>query len=93
MGCVEAIVEPGRERQNDATMVTGRQLLEAPVFLVQADSMSLWEMKSPMPQFLAAPYLFDVEESPAAALEKVGRIDVLPGDLDGEADQDLSNLT
>lgn len=48
--------------------------------------------KSQAHQVLAIPYHADFEESPAVASEEVESIEVIAGNLDGEADLDLAYL-
>lgn len=77
MHCVEETVDPGRERQNDGTEMVDREVPEVPGIFLEADSMSLSEESSQVRSILATRHPADLQESLAAAREKVRSIDVL----------------
>lgn len=60
---------------------------------LDGESVSLAEVKQQVRPFLAARYPDELEESPAAAPEEGRSTDVLAGDLEGEANGDLTDLT
>lgn len=93
MRCVEATFEPGRTPLSDGEVQADRKHPEKPSTLVVGESMSPSKAKLQVRQLLAARYPANLEESLVAALEEVASIDVLVGDLKGEADWDLSDLT
>lgn len=65
---------------------------EVPVILVEGESLSLPESKTQVRQFLAVLDPFDLEAPPAVAPQELPSIDLLAGDLEGEAGCDLSNV-
>lgn len=89
---LEAKVEMGRKRQNDSAMLAVCTLPLIPVIFLEGEPIYLSEARSQVRKLLATHYLLDLEKSPVVAPEEVATIDVLAGDLDGEANLDLANL-
>lgn len=91
--CVEATVEPCRGPLYDGALLVDHKLLKVPVIFVNGESMFLSEANFQVLQFLASLYLAHLEDSLAAAPVKLASIAILAGDLEGDADQDLADLT
>lgn len=68
-------------------------LLEIPVIFVEEASICLSEAQLQGRQFLAAEYPANVKESLVAASQELTSIEVLAGDLEGEDDWDLNDMT
>lgn len=89
----EATVEPGRNCLNNGAALTDLKLPKVPAIFVKGESTSLSEGKLLVSQFFAPQYPADPEESSVVALEEPESIIMLAGDLEGEDDWDLADLT
>lgn len=74
-------------------MLADIRIHEVHVIFPAGKSMLLSKGKSPVHQFWAARYLNDLDECLATCPEELASIDLLAGDLAGEADYNVSELT
>lgn len=86
-----ASVEPGRKRPNDCNLLTDCKLPKVPVIFIEGESISPSEANLQVRQFFVTPYPASLEEYPAAVPGGLASIDVLAGDLEGEADCNLAD--
>lgn len=93
MSCVEASVNAGRKCQIEGEVLDDRKLPEVPVVFVEGASKSLSQVKPQVRQILMARYPAGFEESSAATPEEMASNEEHAGDLEGESDWDLADLT
>lgn len=90
---IESAVEPGRKHINDGAVLTDRTISEVPVIFLEGEPMSLSEARLKVCQFMATQNPSALDKYLVLTTDEVVGIDVLVGDLEGEADWDFANST